>query len=518
MSDPQYLDLDGCAALLAMSRRALRAATRRDGFPAPAGTDGVPYWADRDVLRWAARQPPPLSNRVPLRFWPDSPQPAEFLGAVRVPSRYGRDDVALRWATASGTVAVVWRPDDPIMMSLDDLLADLDVDVVVGVDPDFGIWGPSLRSRNRAPLGDVDTAGGGGVGAVPRAGGRVGDDDVEWPELAHILGQPLPYWPYPLRDPNLIAAWTPGAAAVTAPARTDLDVVPLLRMTAMFDPGHATARTLLNLVRVDQDRSTRSALQDLEIVAETVQAWTDKHQGDVVLDVAARPLVVGDTRADADEVDPLTRRIGWLELLGRDDVLSMQCVGQALAWDGGRHFPFAGVTDIDPATPPGREWIARLEPARARTAQFARLELCDTDEALIDPLTDAPVVRRDGDGRIRTAVPLRLPTTSDLAEVVLHGPVWIRTSDGTLYPAPTDHIHALSWGRSCSGARVLAVLLDRLLVDVTSEPADTTTGAVAGLIELTELPWPAGTVLTREILEAARDGRPYAHPDRPDPG
>lgn len=29
--------------------------------------------------------------------------------------------------------------------------------------------------------------------------------------------------------------------------------------------------------------------------------------------------------------------------------------------------------------------------------------------------------------------------------------------------------------------------------------------------------WPAGTVLTRTVLEAARDGRPYQRPDRPTP-
>jgi hypothetical protein len=58
-------------------------------------------------------------------------------------------------------------------------------------------------------------------------------------------------------------------------------------------------------------------------------------------------------------------------------------------------------------------------------------------ETLTDPATDAPVIRRD-DGTLLASVPQRLPATAPLAELILDRPVWVRTADGTLYPAPKD--------------------------------------------------------------------------------
>jgi hypothetical protein len=140
-------------------------------------------------------------------------------------------------------------------------------DAVVGVDPDFGVYGPGVRSMSR---------------------GRGEEDDLSWPELAQVLGQPVPYWPYLLRDPDLIEMWEPNAAPVIAPARTDLDTGPLLRMAAMFDPTHATNRTLNNLVRVNQGRASRDALHDLELASANVQHWTDQHQQAVMLLLPSR--------------------------------------------------------------------------------------------------------------------------------------------------------------------------------------------------------------------------------------
>lgn len=203
-----------------------------------------------------------------------------------------------------------------------------------------------------------------------------------------------------------------------------------------------------------------------------------------------------------------------MELLGREDILSQACVGQAMAWDGGRHFPFSGTIEINLDSPHGQEWIARLQPAQARTAQFVRLDLRDGDDALLDPLTDAPVVRRTG-GRVRTVSPAQLPATSAFAEVVLDRPIWIRTTDGYLYPAPTHPGDDLGWGDHRNRHLLLAVLLDRLLTDINAEPADGTERAPAGLRKLTRLAWPAGTVLTRAVVEAARDGRPFPQPGKP---
>jgi hypothetical protein len=230
----------------------------------------------------------------------------------------------------------------------------------------------------------------------------------------------VPYWPYALRDPDLIEAWEPGTAPVIAPARTDLTTGPLLRMAAMLDQEHATNRTLMNLVRVDQDRATRDALQDLELATANVQRWTDRHQRSILV-VAAEPLVIGDLNADSDDVDDTVRRIGWIELLGRTDPSSWACVRQALAWDGGKHFPFSSPEEIDPESTAGRERVARLEPAKARTAEFACIDRGGAGDALVDPLTGAPAVRLP-DGVV-TVVPQRLPTSSPLAEVILGRPV-----------------------------------------------------------------------------------------------
>ncbi len=54
--------------------------------------------------------------------------------------------------------------------------------------------------------------------------------------------------------------------------------------------------------------------------------------------------------------------------------------------------------------------------------------------------------------------------------------------------------------------------IHRLLHDINAQPADSSTGAPRGLEKLTQHKWLVGTVLTREVLEAARDGHPYDHP------
>jgi hypothetical protein len=365
---------------------------------------------------------------------------------------------------------------------------------LVTVDPDFGVDGPAVRAVN---LGRPDEP-----------------YDIAWRDLSRVLGQPTPYWPYTLRDPDLLVAWRPGAAAATAPARPELDTTALLRMAAMFDPDHATHRTLDNLARIAQHRGTQSALNDLEILGQCVDRFRDRVTSPTTV-VAAHPLVIGDGDPDDDLLDETTRRIGWLELLPRDDTLTLRCVRQALAWDGGRHMPFSHATDVDVTTPAGRDWLSRLEPATRRTAEFAHID-DDDGEALTDPATGAPVIR-SSDGRVRTSLPQRLPTTSELAELILDRPIWVRTNDGTLYPLPQSATYGSSWGYGGGGPGNLAVIVSQLLSDITAEASRDISGAPEGLQDLTRLKWPRGTVLTRDVLEAARDGRPYHHPDKPDP-
>jgi len=493
VDESKLLDLDGCAALLGVRRRYLQRTLRRGEFIEPAGLDGEPFWDRTAVWRWAATQGPALANVVPMNLWPGMTTPAEFVGAVRLPAHYGDDDVVLTWAATPGRVAMIWRSTDPIMLNLADLADRIDADAIVAVDPDFGIDGPRVRAINTV-----------------RPGQQYG---LAWRDLARVLGQPIPYWPSALRIPELVESWQPGAAGVIAPARPELDTTVLLRMAAMFEPSHATHCTLENLARIAQHRGTRDALGDLRILDQCLERFRDEVDASTTV-VAAHPLVVGDADTDPEDeqLDETIRRIGWLELLHRDDLLTWRCVREALTWDGGADMPFSHPTTIDVTTAAGREWAARLEPIATRTAAFAHID--DEGDALSDPATGAPAVRQ-GPEKVRTALPQRLPTNSKLAELILGTPIWVRTADGILYPLPQSPTYGSSWGYGGGGPGNLAVITAALLDDITAQASGSPSGAPEGLQELTRLAWPAGTVLSRAILEAARDNRPYGHPNKP---
>lgn len=78
--------------------------------------------------------------------------------------------------------------------------------------------------------------------------------------------------------------------------------------------------------------------------------------------------------------------------------------------------------------------------------------------------------RTDHLGKITVyaCVPQRISTVAPLSEVILSGDtVWIRTSDGGLWLAPSLPGRGLSWGYSGAGPNALALLLDRLLDEIT---------------------------------------------------
>ena len=435
------------------------------------------------MLRWAAARSPDMATRVPLRYWPDATKPAAYLGA----SEHGEDTVLMTWQAGVGRVTVLWNTLDPIMVWLPAFVRRVDgATVLVNVEPSFGLDGPSLKAVNRATPDEPY--------------------ELVWRDLSRVLGQPVPYWPLPLRIAELILSWKPGAEPVTAPARPDLDTGALLRLASMFDSEHPTHRTLLNLARVTQSRNTASARQDLDILHEAINRGSGPQ---VPTAIAAVPMPVPD--ADREDLDPMVRRAGWLEVLGRSDTLSVQCVHEALSWDGGRDFPFSNPEKVDPTQGPGAEWVQRLQPIE-RTAAFELIDYDGGGETFTDPATDAPAVQCT-DGELVAAIPQRLPATSPLAEMILSRDlVWIRTADGTLYPAPKDAGLGLSWGYSGGGPAELAALIDRLLNDINAA-APGRYGAPSGLNELTQMTWPDGTILTREQLEAARAGHPPHPPE-----
>ncbi|MEV0732342.1 hypothetical protein [Polymorphospora sp. NPDC050346] len=439
--------------------------------------DGTPWWSPDDVYAWAlAHKGGQLVDRVPVTAW--TPNRHHFRAV------YGRavaDDglVVMRWHTSRGRVSVLWPLDDvdgPPVGPPSPLPGDAATIAVTGLWMD----GPEL------------------TGVLPGIPGRT--YPVSWKTLSRVLDQPLPWWPVQMRQHRLLSAWRPGDAPVTTLATADLDTEALLAMAATYEQAAPTARTLVHLARVAYRQAADSAAHDLELLDDT-------DLGDDEVVVAARPLPV----PDAGDVDETVRRAGWLELLDRDDQLAARCVRAARRWNSGKDLPYSRVAEFAASSRWAMEWGARLEPGK-RTAAVEVLDPDGLAAVLVDPQTGVPAVRTT-DGMIRAAVPQRLPATTPLHQLVLDGPIWIRTADGTLWPAPQDPYYGTSWGYSGSGPASLSRLVDRLLDDINAAAPASLQGAPKGLLTLLQRKWPAGTVLTRQQLEAARLGKPVAVDD-----
>ncbi|MCA2216905.1 hypothetical protein [Jidongwangia harbinensis] len=353
------------------------------------------------------------------------------------------------------------------------------VDVVVKVNADFGHDGPAIDAY---PLADPEKV----------------DTFVRCSDLARVLGQPIPYWPLTLRDRTLLARWQPGTEPVTTLALSDVDAAVLLRMAALYEADEAASQTLVHLVRVAQHRNTESAKRFLEILSRCAAP-------DAVT-VAAYPVDVPE--AEREDLDSTVRRAGWIDILRRTDAFADLCVVEMMNWDGGEDSPFGNSEQIRLDRPHGAEWARRLEPIGRTAAHRLLGDPSEFVETLEDPLTGAPAVRkRDRDGDyIETASLQRLPTTSPFAELILDYPIWIRTADGVLFPAPQGSYYGIRWGYSGSGPGSLALMIHELLDDITAHGPEGVSGASEGLERLTQLKFAQGTVLRRDQLEAARRG------------
>lgn len=436
---------------------------------------------------WQRRRVP--AGRVPLTAWSAARRPAHYLGTVDLDGA-----IAQKWATDAGLVVVVWP-------------------LTGARRPGLATWARQAEGSGNWAL--VAVTGRFSVGPeldaiLPGLPDRT--YDPEWAQLAKAIGRPVPYWPSTLREAQLIREWQPGADTVTAMAVPALDTAALLRTAVTYEEGHPTNRVLVNLARQAHQQAAATAAHDLEILG---KSFAEDDVTDTVLTVAARPLAVPE--ADLDDVDAVQRRAGWLELLARTDMAAARCVREVSLWDGGVDLPFGNPDHVTPAKSRwAREWAARLQPT-PRTAAFELLDSERAGEALIDPATDTPVVR-EADGDLLMAVPQRLPAQAPLAELILDGPIWVRTADGVLYPAPRDAYYGISWGYGGSGPGTLALLIAALLDDITAKAPADINGAPRGLQELTKRKMPKGTVLTRKQLEAARRGDPpiLAVPDDED--
>jgi hypothetical protein len=265
---------------------------------------------------------------------------------------------------------------------------------------------------------------------------------------------------------------------------------------------------MIHYAQVIQARSDATESVDVMLLRER---FDDGRLTSEQLTVAAEGLPV--PQVDMEDLPALIRRIAWREVLHRDDVLAEQCVSVVREWNGGEDTSHPHTIKIT-RTAAGQEFISRLQPT-PRCAMFIILDPDHKATPMVDPLTDSPVaVPTNEDEHILASAPNRLPTTSPLAELILEHPIWIRTADGTLYPAPYHSYYGLSWGYGGTGPATLATLIWALLNDITAYGADPTEThhTPDGLFKLVRHKWPDGTVLTRDQLEAARDG----HPEMPE--
>ncbi|MBB3053536.1 hypothetical protein FHS23_004590 [Prauserella isguenensis] len=474
--------------LWGMSERELGKLTKRNGFPRPVDPpeDESGVWRSIPALRdWLAATDYRKPRQLTLDWWPNAGEPAEFDGAQRITPRYGRRDVvAQHWATESGRLVVFWH-DDPAMVQGGELARmEPMADVYVLVGWDWGIRGPALWCWS---------------GQDPDAE-RV---EVSWSDLARVLGQPAPYWPGRLRSPDLITDWQPGDAPARDVGMQDLDVFPLTRMALQYPPEHVAHRALIHTAQLI-DRNTEAAdSTDLQILQERLDRGSITPDEIVLAALPAEPV----TDERPDPLEETVLHAGWREVLDRSDRLAEQCVRTLMAWDGGRSLPWSQ-TLLIPHSPARAEWLDRLEPAPERTAIYAGLERSPSQRgvAMYDPITDIPVLLPDEPGEeVRALSSRRLPATSPLAEIILEQEIWVRTQDGTLYPAPLHSYGGLSWGYGGTGPRTLATLAHRLLKDITA-PAPTVGDGHAtpdGLVELFTYDWASGTVITRQQLEQA---------------
>ncbi|OXM50240.1 hypothetical protein CFP71_27795 [Amycolatopsis thailandensis] len=340
------------------------------------------------------------------------------------------------------------------------------------------------------------------------------DTMTTWRQLASFLGQPIPFFPPLLRRRDLLEQWRPGAvSAVALPVVPDHDVAALYTTAAMEnDPNSVVARTLIDLGHARLGASIRHT--------EAAVAEIEKLDVDYCLTIAARPATVIDRGYDDRRVPEQDRRAAWMDLFHRTDELAAECVDIGYVLDSCRCFPYTHIASFhndelqrfrdDLGHSVVHEWLATLQPS-LRTAGHQRIEdrrSTDRFRYLEDPATGAPVVEQTsayglGVTRVVTLIPERLPTTDDLAVVILEGTAWVRTTSGTLYLMPVpEHVSGHAWGYGGTGPGALAATIETLLEDITAPGKRHELGTA--ISSLTKHATGDGIMLDRATLIAAK--------------
>ncbi|MCX4902508.1 hypothetical protein [Streptomyces sp. NBC_00892] len=192
-------------------------------------------------------------------------------------------------------------------------------------------------------------------------------------------------------------------------------------------------------------------------------------------------------------------------------------------WSGA-YMPFGGSFSVNTAdaTPAGREWVRRVQKSEPTAIhQVWESEVKEVTGTFTDPVTGAPVITKKGYYMFRPSdevtfhsyAPRSLPAGSEIKEIILDNPIWVRVQDGTLYPAPTMDAPGLSWGYTGSGPGALATLIGRLLDDGAAhaltygDKGDVLNGEPK-LEKFLQLKHQTGTRLNRRLLENVRANGP----------
>ncbi|MFJ4554490.1 hypothetical protein ACIP4Q_00125 [Streptomyces massasporeus] len=464
-------------------------------------TGGVTKWSGQEFARWLARTHPSAAGRVPLLLRPVGPGTPRYLdGRYHGPDDigFGREHFAGLWKTGAGVVAIVYL-GSAAFAPRDVLEVHEEAAAAVVVQHDYGLYAPALEAVDRARPD------------VPY--------EPMWSELAAHAGTQVPWWPSELRRPAHMTAWRPGDVPVPVEVVTWPSWEPLYELAGTEPVGSPVRGACFTIGHEMRARAAAAVRHEVDEILENLGEFRGSTDETATRERAAMVLpAVPDTDDPGlpETVPSDVVALGLAKLCERTDDQAVECLEQVSMWSGS-DLPFGGsftITRSD-VSRPGAEWINRLRPVRPTAIHQIWVE--DGDPVVgnfIDPVTGSPVVAFKGRYASREPreisylgrAPKQLPAGSVLKELILDGPIWVRTTDGVLYPAPRMDAPGLSWGYSGTGPTTLAQCVGRLLDDGAA-PAVTwgmTREREPGLEAFFAIDHKAGTRIPRRELERLR--------------
>ena len=495
-----------------ISRADWRRIAADPGMPEPLDpkyTEGVTRWYGSRIAHWLAARYPDLAHSTPRLLRPAGNVATQYDGGEY--TEYGpggaHEHFTGYWRTGYGRVAIVY-PVHQNLRPAHALEQHPSATTAVVMRSDWNIYGlPNLDAADRARP-DLEY-------------------EPSWSELSAHIGTPVPWWPTELLRADHLTAWRPAHEPVPVEVATWPNWEPLYDMAFAEAKHHPVRIACFSIGHEMRSRALEHANWEITHMNELAEPASDDAYATrqalerACMAIPAYPDTSDPGRAEATDDDEQIRE-GVAELCRRTDDLAVECLHHTTLWTN-RYMPFGGafaLTETD-ATDAGREWIGRLK--KVKPTAIHRLRETDTrpiDDNLVDPVTAIPAITKRGHYMFSPAdeisyhsyAPRRLPAGSRLTEVIIDNPIWVRTQDGTLYPAPVMDAPGISWGYPGTGPGTLSVLIGRLLDDgsahaVTYHDGDYTNGEpkLEAFFQLKHQP---GTRLPRRLLENVRENGP----------